>query len=80
VHIVTMTAKHKTLDEQPRIVLAIPDVFVLKKARRWLRGSAMLLADASNGCAMVERIAREAATVATMAEAAIIEYEEDSPQ
>jgi flagellar basal body P-ring protein FlgI len=67
----------KNIDNSPRIVLAKPDIETVKRARRWLRGAAMLLADASNGSEMIDRIAREASTLALMAEVAVLEYSED---
>ena len=67
----------KNIDNSPRIVLAKPDIETVKRARLWLRGAAMLLADASNGSEMIARIAREASTLALMAEVAVLEYSED---
>lgn len=67
----------KNIDNSPRIVLAKPDIETVKRARRWLRGAAMLLADASNGSEMIDRIAHEASTLALMAEVAVLEYSED---
>jgi len=65
------------IDKEPRIVFAKPDIEAVKQARRWLRGAAMLLADAANGSPMIEQIARETSTVALMAEVAVLEYSED---
>jgi hypothetical protein len=70
----------KALDKSPRIVLAKPDMETVKRARRWLRGAAMLLADASNGDPLIERLAGEASIVALLAEVAILEYEDPAQQ
>ena len=65
----------KHVDKIQVIVLETPDVNKIRQAKKWLHGAAMLLADASNGCEMVERIAKEAQTVALMAEIAQNQYE-----
>ena len=66
----------KSLDKSSSSVVGKPDVEAIKRARRWLRGAAKLLAEAANGCPMVERIACETQTVALMAEVAACEYSE----
>lgn len=66
---------NETLDTSPTIMLANPNVDTVKRARRWLRGAAMLLADASNGDPIVERLACEASTLATVTEIALYELE-----
>jgi hypothetical protein len=73
---VTLDKTSASVIDGNRITLQVPDLETLKKARRWLAGAARLLGDASNGCPMVERIACEAATVALMAEVAVLEYSE----
>lgn len=67
------------VDNDPRIVLAKLDIEAVKRARRWLRGAAMLLADASNGDELIDRIADEAAVLANMAAIALHEYGENPP-
>jgi hypothetical protein len=54
-----------------RITNAPPDVTQLNTARRWLLGASKILADASNGDELVDRIAGEAAVLANMTEIAI---------
>jgi hypothetical protein len=49
------------------------DLETVKKVRRWLRGAAMLLAEAANGDPAIEHIAREVSDAATMTEAAILD-------
>lgn len=66
----------QTIDNSPRIVLAAPDIDKIKQARRFLRGAAELLADASNGNEFLDRVAGEASTLALMAEIAIHEHSE----
>ena len=63
----------KVIDKNPRIVLGKPDVAKIEMARRWLRGAARLLDDASNGDELVDRIAHEAAILANMAEIALFD-------
>lgn len=63
------------IDTTPRIVLSKPKLDDLKRARRWLRGCAELLDRASNGDEFVDKIARESALLATMAEIAIADQE-----
>jgi hypothetical protein len=66
-----MAKKH--LDKLLPVVSKKPDVEAIKQARRWLRGAAMLLADASNGVPTIERLAREAIALSAVAE--ILEHD-----
>jgi len=54
-----------------------PDIFVLNKAHRWLRGAAQLLADASNGCRDVEELACEVSRLASVTKIVAYEYQEE---
>lgn len=63
----------KGIDKPPRIVLNQPDMNVVDQARRWLRGAAMLLADASNGDPVIERLACETSSLALVAEVVVQE-------
>jgi CheY-like chemotaxis protein len=65
----------ESLDNKPSIVLANPDLEAVKRARRWLRGAALILHDAANGHETVERIASEAALLADLAAIAIFDLE-----
>lgn len=68
------------IDAIPPAVLRIegipPDVEKAKLARRWLMGAAKLLADASNGDPVMDRLAREASLLSTVADVVIHEYQE----
>ena len=44
------------------------------RARRWLQGAAMLLADASNGDPVVEKLAHEAMILSSVTEVVAYEY------
>jgi hypothetical protein len=66
-----MSRAKKCLDKHKVVVKQKPDMETVKRARRWLRGAARLLADASNGDSAIEHIAREAASVAVLAEVII---------
>ena len=65
----------KYIDNHVSIVLANPDVEAVKRARRWLRGAAMILHDAANGHELTERIASEAALLANLADIALFDLE-----
>ena len=63
------------IDNQVPIVLANPDIEAVKRARRWLRGAALILHDTANGHETIERIASEAALLADLAAIAIFDLE-----
>jgi hypothetical protein len=65
-----------SIDNSLRIVVSKPNIQTLNRARRWLRGAAALLADASNGDRVVEKLACEASTLSVMTEIIAREYGE----
>lgn len=65
---------NKYLDNQPRIIPKKPNTEVMMRARRWLQGAAMLLADASNGDPVVEKLAHEAMILSSVTEVVAYEY------
>lgn len=66
-----MFAMKQPLDSKSSIMLAKPDVEMIKSARRFLRGAAVLLDCASNGDPFIERLAGESSVLANMAEVAL---------